>query len=109
MNPYEPPKSEIAAPSFLNAKLTPATCPHCDHAFSGVAKKSFLGFQKFSCPNCRKAFTAPLFRGYRIAYWVLLAVSVGFMLSSGGRPNIFFVLMSIAVLIDAYKLLKQRQ
>lgn len=104
MNPYEPPKTKDVTPSFLNAKLKAAICPHCGHSFSGVAKKSFLGFQKFSCPNCSKEFTYPLFRGYRITYWILLAVALGFMLSSGGRPNIFFVLMSIAVMVDAYKL-----
>ena len=46
--------------------------------------------------------------GYRITYWILLTISLGFMVSAGGRPNIFFVLMSIAVLIDLYKLWKQR-
>ena len=109
MNPYEPPKSTESLPSFLNAKLTPATCPHCQYSFQGVARKSFLGFQKFTCESCHKPFSYPLYRGYRITYWLLLAVA--FVVSSNApraQPGIFVGLMSLAVLIDLYLLWKRR-
>jgi hypothetical protein len=110
MNPYEPPKTTELTPSFLNVKLRSATCPYCDQAVEGVPRKTFLGFQAFTCRQCNKEFGYPLFRGYRITYWVLLAIAVGFMFSAPKpRPNIFVLLMGVAVVIDAYRLWKQRK
>ena len=109
MNPYEPPKSAESLPSFLNAKLTAVTCPHCQHQYEDVARKSFLGFKKFVCHGCHEAFSYPLFRTHRITYWVLLVIAVAFMLNApNGRPNIFVILMGAAVLIDLYLLWKRR-
>jgi hypothetical protein len=107
MNPYKPPATPVADSPAPDGKLTPATCTHCGHQFDAVARKSFLGFQKFTCEQCRKEFTSALFRGYRITYWVLLVLAAVLMITSSNvRPNIFFVLMAIAVTIDAYRLWK---
>jgi len=109
MNPYEPPKSTESLPSFLNAELMQVTCPHCRHSFRGVAKKSFLGFRKFTCESCQKPFSYPLYRGYRITYWILLVVAfVASVNAPQGQPSIFVGLMSLAVVIDFYLLWKRR-
>lgn len=108
MNPYEPPKSTESLPSFLNAKLTAVTCPHCQHKYEGVASKSFLGFKKFACQSCHEAFSYPLFRSYRITYWLLLAIAAAFMFNASNvRPNIFVILMGVAVLMDLYLIWKR--
>ena len=108
MNPYKPPGTPVEDPKTQNEKLTPATCSHCGHSFNGVARKTFLGFQKFTCERCRMEFSRELFRGYRITYWVLLVLATAVMLNTpGARPNIFVILMAIAVSIDAYRLWKR--
>lgn len=109
MNPYEPPKSSESQPSFLNATLTAVTCPHCQHKYEDVAKKSFLGFKKFVCQSCHETFSYPLFRTHRITYWLLLVAAVAFMFKAPNvRPNIFVILMGTAVLVDLYLLWKRR-
>ena len=110
MNPYEPTKASVESPSFLNVKLRPATCTHCGHQFDGVAGKSFLGFQKFTCEKCSKDFGNALFPGYRITYWILLSLAVVAMVAiPGSQPNLFVILMGIAVGIDCYRLWKTKR
>jgi prepilin signal peptidase PulO-like enzyme (type II secretory pathway) len=108
MDPYKPPKS-LASPSFMDAKLIPVTCPHCQATFDGVPRKSFLGFQKYSCESCRANFNYPLFKGYRITYWVILIAVLLYMAlaQTSGQPNLFVILMGIAVVIDGYLLWKR--
>lgn len=109
MNPYEPPKSTSEAISLLNAETHPVTCPHCSVAFQGVPKKTFLGFRQYTCPSCHKKFKYPLSRGYRITYWLLLLGSFVMMVNKPGtQPNLFTLLMAIAVIWDLYLMWKRR-
>ncbi|MDQ1817335.1 hypothetical protein RBA41_28920 [Massilia sp. CCM 9210] len=109
MNPYEPPKSNSPPISFLNTNSHPVTCPHCDEAFRGTPKKTFLGFQQYGCPACSEKFKYPLSRGYRITYWLLLLGSFGMMVDKpGAQPNLFTLLMAIAVIWDLYLMWKRR-
>ncbi|MFB9240199.1 hypothetical protein IV454_23000 [Massilia antarctica] len=109
MNPYEPPKSQNPPVSFLNADTHPVTCPHCNEAFRGAPKKTFLGFQQYNCPACSQKFKYPLSRGYRITYWVLLLGSFVTMVNKpGAQPNLFTLLMAIAVISDLYLMWKRR-
>jgi hypothetical protein len=83
-----------------------STCDDCRHKFSGIPKKSFLGFQKMSCPACKKQITLPLVQGYRITYWVLLVLMIfGFFnaISEGGVavPGGFGIAIIVALLIDS--------
>ena len=108
-NPYKPPAAPVEDLGAQNEKLTPTKCTHCGHEFNGVARKTFLGFKKFRCEHCRLEFTSTLFTGHRITYWVLLIIAAAFMFGrQGGQPNIFVILMAVAVGIDLYRLWKLR-
>lgn len=48
-------------------------------AFTDTPKKTFLGFQRLTCPNCKEDVVHPLTPGYRTTYWVILGfMTVGF-------------------------------
>jgi len=51
-----------------------AVCLHCHHAFREQPSRTFLGFQKFTCPHCHREVVYPLTSGYRTTYWVLVAI-----------------------------------
>lgn len=53
-----------------------AICRKCAAEFSAAPTRSFLGFQRASCPMCRATTLYPLTRVYRITYWVMLAAMV---------------------------------
>ncbi|HXA46819.1 MAG TPA: hypothetical protein VNW52_04260 [Burkholderiaceae bacterium] len=111
MNPYESPKTITqTSDSFLQEGGIAVQCTSCQHLFNGVPRKSFLGFKKFSCPECKKKFLLPLYTGYRIFYWIVLLCFIGFQVSgqSNGQPSIFTVLMAIAIVYDIYLLIKLR-
>jgi len=49
-------------------------CSKCGNRTSFSNKKSFLGFSKLVCTECKNKFndpSTPLSKGYRIIYWVL--------------------------------------
>lgn len=48
-----------------------AICPKCGKQFTETPKRSFLGFQKLTCPGCAAPVVYPLTSGYRITYWVM--------------------------------------
>ncbi len=52
------------------------SCAKCGTDFTALPKRSFLGFQKLSCPNCDEQLTYPLTSGYRITYWILFGLMV---------------------------------
>ncbi|QGJ19866.1 MULTISPECIES: hypothetical protein [unclassified Polaromonas] len=58
-----------------------AVCSHCKTRFNALPKKTFLGFQQLSCPECRKELVYPLTPGYRMTYWALFAFMM-FLISS---------------------------
>lgn len=68
-----------------------AICDKCGHKFSGVPRKSFLGFQKMTCPGCRKQITLPLIQGYRVTYWVLLALMIVGFFNAISEGRILFL------------------
>jgi hypothetical protein len=81
-------------------------CGTCKNQFSTEPKRSFLGFQKATCPSCAKKITYPLTSGYRTIYWVLLILMVfGIFnaLSKGGiaGPGGFGIAIIVALVIDA--------
>jgi DNA-directed RNA polymerase subunit RPC12/RpoP len=51
-----------------------AKCSNCGREFRAVPKKSFLAFQKMRCPGCSKDVVYPLTKGYRVIYWVIVAL-----------------------------------
>lgn len=53
-----------------------ATCTSCGTQFRGKPTRSFLGFQRLTCPNCAQEVLYPLTSGYRITYWVILALMI---------------------------------
>ena len=52
-----------------------ATCAKCKTRFAlpALPKRTFLGFQKITCPACGALLVYPLTTGYRVAYWIILA------------------------------------
>ncbi|RSZ56311.1 IS1 family transposase [Massilia atriviolacea] len=109
MNPYEPPKTNSSPISLPDEDAQPVGCPHCDQVFRATPKKTFLGFQRYSCPACSKKFKYPLSLGYRVAYWLLLIGSFAMIASKPGtQPNLFTLLMAIAVISDLYLIWKRR-
>lgn len=47
-----------------------AVCTKCNATFNQIPTRSFIGFQKLTCPGCGAKVTYPLTNGYRITYWV---------------------------------------
>lgn len=94
--------------SFMHVVLESVHCTRCGHQHHGAARKTFLGFKRFTCAGCRKEFDTALHRRYRVAWWVLLAVFGAMALSHGGRPNLFVILVALLVALDAWRLLRQR-
>lgn len=108
MNRYATPQSQFGPRTFMNVVMEPVSCAHCGHYHEGVARKSFLGFKRFTCGSCRKEFDTVLHTRYRVAYWLLLAVFAALMLRNGGRPNLFVILTSVAVALDLWRLSRRR-
>lgn len=83
-----------------------ANCPRCSTRFAAAPTRTFLGFQKMPCPNCKANVVYPLTRGYRITYWALFAVmllSIAGALSKGeiGAPGGIGIAVTIALIRDA--------
>lgn len=103
MDSYKPP-TPADPQSVLGAETKPVVCPHCDTGYDSVPRKSFLGFQKHTCICCNENFSYPLYKGYRIAYWVLLVLALTFFSRApqGSQPSIFIMLMIFAVVVDGW-------
>ena len=59
-----------------------AVCEHCGNKFTGTPRRTFLGFQKITCPLCAERSTYPLSSGYRTIYWVLFMLMCLVVVSS---------------------------
>ena len=82
-----------------------AVCSHCKARFNALPTRTFLGFQKLSCPECREAVVYPLTPGYRTTYWILFAFmmfSITSALSRGevGIPGVLGIAVVIALIRD---------
>ena len=82
-----------------------AICPHCEARFNALPKRTFLGFQKFVCPECKKNVVYPLTTGYRTTYWVLFVLMVlsiigAFSRGEYGVPGGLGIAVAIALIRD---------
>src|SRR5690348_7133411 len=81
-----------------------AICPTCRTAFRATPSRTFLGFQKLSCPKGHRV-VYPLTKGYRITYIVLLVLMVITIVGNAAQgkiavPGILGVLVIIGLLRD---------
>jgi hypothetical protein len=53
-----------------------AVCDKCGHGFTARPRRTFLGFQRVQCPNCKASLTYSLTGGYRITYWVIAVLMI---------------------------------
>jgi hypothetical protein len=86
------------------------TCMSCGTQFSAEPTRTFLGFQRITCPKCTKDVLFPLTSGYRITYWVILIImvlsAIGY-LSKGEIP--IPGLLGVAVIIGLIKDMRIRK
>jgi transposase-like protein len=110
MNPYTPPESSVDIPIFAKGERIAVKCPHCQHEANLLATKSFLGFKKLTCSHCNQGFNYPLFRAYRITYWMLLMAEIiyFFILQPASPASIFILMTSYVVLTDIYLLWRRK-
>jgi predicted RNA-binding Zn-ribbon protein involved in translation (DUF1610 family) len=88
-----------------------AQCTTCGVTNKITPVRSFLGFQKFACPDCGNQHIYPLTSGYRTIYTLLAAIAVlkvlgSFMQGTTWVPGIF-ALVAIFVLLKDYGIRKQ--
>ncbi len=77
-----------------------ATCRACGTEFRAVPKRTFLGFQRLVCPGCSSPVIYPLTRGYRITYWVFVALMAWTVLDAIAHGGIAVPgLLGLAVII----------
>jgi hypothetical protein len=109
MNKEELQTDDGYVPSFINIERDSVKCPRCATKFEGFAKKTFLGFREYECNSCRTKFKYPLYRKYRVVYWLLLCgAALYFINAKSAFPSIYVLLMSLAVLTDLFLLWKRR-
>lgn len=82
-----------------------AQCASCNHTFAAAPKKSFLGFQKVTCPACSATTTYPLTKGYRITYavifaWMALSIALSYQEGVYGFPGGIGIAVIVALCID---------
>ena len=84
-------------------------CPSCVSMVevSVKPKRSFMGFFKIICPNCKKEFRYPLSSGYTAFYWILLIGNIVwalYLISQGSFvPNPIGIVVGIYVIISLVK------
>lgn len=93
--------------------LGKVVCENCGLPIDGKPWKTFLGFQKYTCPSCNKNTLYPLTRTYRVIYWCCFAVGCIAFLSyvSQGEipvPGLLGVATAVALVRD-YQLRKKLQ
>ena len=59
----------------MSLPLISTNCTNCGTAINKAPTRSFLGFQKLTCPTCQTIFNYPLTGGYRVVTWFLLVFS----------------------------------
>ena len=88
-----------------------ATCAGCRSSFVGQPTRTFLGFQRLKCPRCNREVVYPLTSGFRITYWVVVALMAFAVVANAaeGRiavPGLIGILIIVALVRD-WKLRKQ--
>lgn len=82
------------------------TCRHCKQSVAASPTRTFLGFQKTTCPHCNTVETFPLTKGFRTTYIVIVALMVLTILMAIqkgeiGFPGLIGVLVIAALVLDA--------
>ena len=70
-------------------KANTYVCTNCKTVveLSTKPKRSFMGFFRIQCPECKKEFRYPLTTGYEVVYWLLLIGNVLWISSIVARGN----------------------
>ncbi len=53
----------------MSLPLISTNCTKCGAAINKAPTRSFLGFQKLTCPVCQTILNYPLTGGYRVVIW----------------------------------------
>ena len=79
-------------------------CPNCMRIteLSTKPKRSFMGFQKIHCSNCKSEFRYPLTTGYVIFYWIYLLGNIALAIYFLFLTNSMFILNPIGLIILIY-------
>ena len=64
----------------MNNKLL--ICAKCKTQIKDRPKRSFLGFQLFTCPNCNEKIEYPLTHTYRAIYWLIAIIFILYSISA---------------------------
>lgn len=80
-------------------------CKSCGVAVTASPSRTFLGFQKTTCPSCHAKEKFPLSKGYRVTYTVVCILMVLTILMAAQQGEIGFpggigVLVIAALFID---------
>jgi hypothetical protein len=67
-----------------------AVCTSCGTGFNQAPKRSFLGFQKLTCPNCQIEVTYPLTSGFRTTYFFIIALMISMILYTFSQGGVGF-------------------
>ena len=75
-----------------------AVCRECHTRFRAQPKRTFLGFQRFICPNCSREVIYPLTPGYRVTYWVfvvfmILVITINLAMGNVAFPGLIGLAM----------------
>jgi hypothetical protein len=76
-------------------------CTECYSTFEAIPRRSFLGFLKFICPDCKREFLHPLTSGYRTFWWIMIIL--GIIALFGGPFGVIFVIAGIAGIVALVK------
>jgi predicted RNA-binding Zn-ribbon protein involved in translation (DUF1610 family) len=77
-----------------------AVCRSCGARFRSSPKRTFLGFQRFVCPDCGTEMLYPLTNGYRTTYWVIVVFMGLSVIGSLAEGNVAFPgLLGVAVIV----------
>ena len=68
----------------MSLEQTQIECDHCGSSFVTTPTRTFLGFQRFTCPNCHKKIIYPLTGGFRVTYWVIAILMLLFAINAFG-------------------------
>ena len=83
-------------------------CKKCNVSSETAPKFSFLGFSKFTCPNCKNVTRGPMKKSYRIISWIILVLGIAspFAGVAAGEPLDFGTYRLVIIALIAFALFK---
>ena len=63
-------------------------CTSCDYQFKDRPERSFLGFQKITCPSCQNKLIYPLTSGFRTTYLIIAILMLLMIIANLSKGNI---------------------